>query len=209
MRAFCKWLTEREREAGRLPEGLEYRLPTEAEWEYGCRGGSKESLYFWWGNELEQGEGRLNISAIDFCRAARRPGRWGRPPGVMALRSSRPWTTTARRGATASVWPTCAAGCGRSLSTTSIPRAGMKSCTSTENPRPVCRGGNYFDVPGNARCAVRLGIQSPTYSDSRDGFRICFGTAADEDRVGCAASRHAPRRLTTVVRHDDQAIRQA
>ena len=23
--------------------------------------------------------------------------------------------------------------------------------------RPVCRGGNYFDVPGNARCAVRLG----------------------------------------------------
>ena len=26
-----------------------------------------------------------------------------------------------------------------------------------QNPRPVCRGGNYFDVPGNARCAVRLG----------------------------------------------------
>ncbi len=45
----------------------------------------------------------------------------------------------------------------------------------TENPRPVCRGGNYFDVPGNARCAVRLGLQSPSYSDSRDGFRICLG----------------------------------
>ena len=45
----------------------------------------------------------------------------------------------------------------------------------TENPRPVCRGGNYFDVPGNARCAVRLGLQGPSYSDSRDGFRICLG----------------------------------
>ena len=41
--------------------------------------------------------------------------------------------------------------------------------------RPVCRGGNYFDVPGNARSAVRLGIFSVSYSDSRDGFRICLG----------------------------------
>jgi hypothetical protein len=40
---------------------------------------------------------------------------------------------------------------------------------------PVCRGGNYFDVPGNARCAVRLGIHGVSYSDSRDGFRICLG----------------------------------
>ena len=44
-----------------------------------------------------------------------------------------------------------------------------------ENPRPVCRGGNYFDVPGNARCAVRLGLRGPAYSDSRDGFRIALG----------------------------------
>lgn len=37
------------------------------------------------------------------------------------------------------------------------------------------RGGNSFDVPGNARCAVRLGIRGVTYSDSRDGFRVCLG----------------------------------
>jgi formylglycine-generating enzyme len=180
MKAFCNWLTKRESSAGRLPAGLEFRLPTEAEWAYACRGGSPKSDYFWWGNDLLEGKGRLNISAVDFL-----PGRdtiWplANAPWSDGYAFLSPVDHYGQLGRNGFGLADMCGGVWEFVLDHFDPAGGHEDVYYEDREqlsvsRPVCRGGNYFDVPGNARCAVRLGIANVSYSDSRDGFRVSLG----------------------------------
>jgi formylglycine-generating enzyme required for sulfatase activity len=77
--AYCAALTRREREAGHLPSGYEYRLPSEAEWEFACHAGTTNLFSF--GDtttEADQYAWTLeNSEATTHPVGLKRPNSWG------------------------------------------------------------------------------------------------------------------------------------
>ncbi len=78
-RSFCRWLTDNELRADRIPAGYQYRLPSEAEWEYCCRAGATSRFSFG-DDERELGDHAwydANSQNRTHPVGTKRPNAWG------------------------------------------------------------------------------------------------------------------------------------
>ncbi len=144
-RAFIDWLNGK--------TGGNYRLPTEAEWEYAARAGSKKE--YSWGNDI--GNNRANC---DGCGSAW-DNRQAAPAGSFPANA---WGLNDMRG---NVWE-WVQDCWND-SYNGAPTDGS-AWTSGDCSQRVIRGGSWGSIPRKLRSASRVGI--PARRADTVGFRL-------------------------------------
>lgn len=171
--SFCRKLTTQEQGAGRLPKGWKYALPTEAQWEYACRAGTKTkysfgddesqlSQYAWFGDDSGKAPYARQVGL-------KKPNAWG----LCDMHGNvwewcNDWYVSKRTGGKDPVGPTTLPPPVRPVP---LPDGtpGPPDATSARNR--VIRGGSWVDNPLTCTSANRF-YTPPDFGNSVQGFRI-------------------------------------
>ena len=132
-KAYCNWKTER--------EGVKYRLPTEAEWEYSCRAGSNSTYFFGDDASLfgEYAWYAKNSEGVTHDVGTKKPNAWG----LYDMHGN--------------VWEWCLDRYAEDYSVT--PCDGTAYGVAGEKGR-VLRGGSYNGTVENCRSSSRINLGS-------------------------------------------------
>src|SRR5262249_41704653 len=160
---FCQKLTEQEQKAGRLPRGWEYRLPTDAQWEYACRAGTKMATAF--GNQLSSYQANFR-GAFPYNAAAKGPClEHVAPVGMYAPNA---WGFYDMHG-NAREW--CRDCYQTELPGGTDPEVSTSPYSTNADAERVVRGGSWQSYGSDCRSARRYRC-APTTRDSDFGFRV-------------------------------------
>ncbi|KOP23092.1 sulfatase-modifying factor protein [Hapalosiphon sp. MRB220] len=144
--------------------GREYRLPSEAEWEYACRAGTTTPFYFGetittdlanydgnyaYGN-APQGKYREETTPVGYF-----------PPNAFGLYDMH-----------GNVWEWCADSWHENYAGAPIDGSAWVDFNDNDNQRSVLRGGSWGNFPRNCRSASRYSIHRRDLHYSIIGFRV-------------------------------------
>ena len=149
-RSYCKALTAQQSARGAVPSGYEFRLPTEAEWEYACRAGTTTSWNV--GNSLSCSQANHN-----FCI--------GKQTSVVGSYAPNAWGLYDMHG---NVWEWCLDSWDESAN---YPSSAVSDPYVASGPHRVLRGGSWGGASGHCRAADR-GRREPGYTDDSVGLRV-------------------------------------
>lgn len=156
--AYCNALNVQQIALGMVPAGYQYRLPTEAEWEYACRGGTTTEYHY--GPELFCNQARFSFSYHTIP-----PAECDAPGGTAPVGSYSPnaWGLYDMHG---NVWEWC------------LDSYGSYTATAKTDPyvsvgsQRVLRGGWYGGSYGCRSAYRNFNNPGDTFSTFTSGFRV-------------------------------------
>jgi formylglycine-generating enzyme required for sulfatase activity len=163
---FCRKLTEKERNQPWARKNWEYRLPTEAEWEYACRAGTDGPTAF--GERLVFGTHAVfkptGDDPTELGGENLKPLRFGQDVGK----------TEANKFGLCDMHGNVAEWCSDWFKSEAYKDAAKDNPTGpADGDKRVVRGGSFRDPASAARSAARIGVR-PTERLDTIGFRVIY-----------------------------------